>query len=444
MFTKPGLGLVVCALAATTSAASAQSLGQRPGRPYRGLFGAGAADGGNHVLTATFDVGGGYDDSVFSEAIGSPTTGDAATWEGGSFGYFGAGLAYAFNKPRVSFAASLSSTNRYYQDQPMDFVSTHVGRVGLSVERRRTRWNLGQTVGYQPFLTLNVFPALVDPELGEAHPADQNQGSPLDAYMSYDSTVDVTHQVSRRGDLVFSDVYRFVDFEEEERDSSIHSFAGRYEREVLRDLSVRAGYGFSEARYPETSAFDDVRRHTIDVGVDYNRALSVSRRTTFSFRTGGAVISDSELLHYSFIGGARLKHEMGRTWSAGVAYQRNVSFLESLVDPYFSDALSVGLTGMLASRLAFDANASAATGTVGFADTGNDGLITYSTNVGLSYGLTRTLALDGRYSYYHYDFESGVDLPTGLARRVGRQAVGVFLNLWLPLLGNPRSLNASR
>ncbi len=131
MFTKPGLGLVVCALAATTSVASAQSLGQRPGRPYRGLFGVGAADGGDHMMTATFDVGGGYDDSVFSD-IGSPTTSDAATWEGGSFGYFGAGLAYEFDRPRVNFAASLSSTTRYYQDQPMDFVSAHVGRVGLS------------------------------------------------------------------------------------------------------------------------------------------------------------------------------------------------------------------------------------------------------------------------------------------------------------------------
>ena len=443
MFTKPGLGLVVCALAATTSVASAQSLGQRPGRPYRGLFGVGAADGGDHMLTATFDVGGGYDDSVFSD-IGSPTTSDAATWEGGSFGYFGAGLAYEFDRPHVNLAASLSSTTRYYQDQPMDFVSAHVGRVGLSYERRRTRLNLGQTVGYQPFLTFNVFPALIDPELGEAHPADQNQGSPLDAYLSYDTTAEVTHDVSRRGSLVFSYAYRFVDFEEEDRDSAIHSVAGRYQREVRRDLSVRAGYGYSEARYPETSAVDDVGRHTIDVGVDYNRALSVSRRTTFSFQTGGAVISDGELLHYSFIGSARLQHEMGRTWSAGVAYHRNVAFLESLVDPYFSDALSAGLTGVLAPRLTFDAYASASTGTIGFADTGNDGLITYSTNVGLSFGLTRLLALDGRYSYYHYAFESDVDLPTGLASRVGRQSVGIFLNLWLPLLGNPRSLNASR
>jgi hypothetical protein len=441
MLTKPSLGLAMCALVATAAVASAQSSGQRPQRPerpYRGLFGGGARPSGDHALTADFQVGGGYDDSGLSEGIATPT------WEGGSFGYFSADLAYSFNKPRVNFGATLASTSRYIHAQPADFVSSHIGRVGLSVERRRTRLTLGQTVGYQPFLTLMVFPVLIDPELGEAHPADPNQGTPLDAYMSYDSNVEVHQQTSRRGELVFSYGYRMVDFDDAQRDSAIHSIGGRYGHEVLRDLKVRAGYGFSEARYPETSAFDDVRRHTIDVGIDYNRALSLSRRTTFSFQTGGAALSDSEQMHYRVIGGARLNHEMARTWSAGVGFSRNVEFLESLVDPYYSDAFSAGLTGMLTPRLEFDALASAATGTIGFSDTGDNGLTTYSTNVGLTYGLTRYLALAASHTFYHYAFDSGVDLPLGLASLVDRQTVLVTLNVWLPLLSSPRSANASR
>ena len=443
MLTKSSLGLAMCALVATTAVASAQSGRQRPERPYRGLFGGGATPSGDHSLTATFQLGGGYDDSVFGEGNSSPTTGDS-TWEGGSFGYFTADLAYVFNRSHVSFAASLASTNRYFPDSQADFVSAHTGRVGLSVERRRTQLSLGQTIGYQPFLTLNVFPVLIDPELGEAHPADQNQGTPLDAYMTYDSSVDVSHRTSRRGGLVFAYTYRMVDFEDEERDSTVQSVSGRYQHEVLRDLNVRAGYGLTEARYPDTSTFDDIRYHTIDLGIDYNHALSVSRRTTFSFQTGGAAIADQEQTHYRVIGGARLNHEMGRTWSAGVGYARNVSFLDSLVDPYYSDALSVGARGMLTPRFELDAMASAATGTVGFANSGGNGLTTYSTNVSLSVGLTRYFALAVSHTFYHYGFESGVDLPLGLASLVDRQTVMLSLNVWLPLLSSPRSANASR
>ena len=442
MLTKPGLGLVVCAFAATAGVASAQSRPQRPERPYRGLFGGGATAAGDHSLTASSQVGGGYDDAVFAE--GTPTTGDGSTSEGGSFGYFAADLVYSFTRPRVSFGATLATNTRYYRDQPTDFIWAHVGRVGLSVEGRRTRLSLGQTVGYQPFLTLTVFPLLADPELGEAHPADQSQGSPLDGYMTYHSNVDLNYETSRRGGLVFSYGYQMVDFDDRQRDSTLHSVAGRYQHEVRRDLSVRAGYGFSEARYPDTVTFDNWRRHTIDVGIDYNRALSVSRRTTFSFNTGGAVINDSGQTFYRVIGSARLNHEMGRTWSTGVGYARNVGFLESLVDPFYSDALTVGLNGMLTPRLSFDALAGAATGTVGVSDTDDNGLTTYSTSVGLTWGLTRYLALAVSHSFYHYGFEGGVSLPIGLASLVDRQTVLVSLNVWFPILTSPRRTNASR
>ena len=65
----------------------------------------------------------------------------------------------------------------------------------------------------------------------------------------------------------------------------------RYHRGLTRNASLRLGYGFGGARYPNatTSALDRRGVHNIDAGVDYGRALSISRRTHFSFTTGSAL-----------------------------------------------------------------------------------------------------------------------------------------------------------
>ena len=429
----------------TTTSVSAQP--RRPERPYRGLFRGGVGGSTEQGLTLDAQLGGGYDDNVFSEGFGGGGGLETGSdWQSGGFGYLGADLSYSLATPRVSFGASLVSANRYFPDQVTSFIGAHTGRVGVSLERRRTRLTLSQSVGYQPFLTLDVFPTLLDPELGQGDAADQDQGTPLDGYLSYVSSVDLTHRVSRRGALIFNYGYRASDFDDRARNLAVNSVAGRYEHEVLRDLTVRLGYGFSDGRYASLPTVDqeDVRQHTIDVGVNFDRALSLTRRTTLSFETGGAAISDSEDTFYTVLGGARLNHEMGQSWNAAISYLRNLSFIEAIADPFLSDALSLGLRGMLARRLEFDATGSVSTGVIGLSGGGDDGLTTYGTRVGLTLGLTRFLALEVSHSYYHYAFESGVSLPVGLSSLYDRQSVLATLNVWVPIITSARSPNASR
>ena len=121
------------------------------------------------------------------------------------------------------------------------------------------------------------------------------------------------------------------------------------------------------------------------------------------------------------------------------------SFVEAIADPYFSDALSIGVRGMLNRRLELDASADASTGNIGVTRGSEDnGLTSYGSRIELTYGLTRFLALQFSHFYYHYAFGSDVTLPETLASAYDRQSALVTLNVWLPLIASVRRTNASR
>ena len=82
----------------------------------------------------------------------------------------------------------------------------------------------------------------------------------------------------------------------------------------------------------ERSSKSSERRPMLNFGVDYNKALSFSRRTKVTFSTGTAGIEDriTGQVTYNMIGGVGLSREFGRTWNAGVFYSRDVRYVEQL------------------------------------------------------------------------------------------------------------------
>ena len=78
------------------------------------------------------------------------------------------------------------------------------------------------------------------------------------------------------------------------------------------------------------------RLHSFDVGIDFHKALSLSRRTTLSFGTGTTAFADVNGTHIYATGNATLTRELGRTWFATAAYNRDVSFLSTFREPVLS------------------------------------------------------------------------------------------------------------
>jgi hypothetical protein len=208
-------------------------------------------------------------------------------------------------------------------------------------------------------------------------------------------------------------------------------------------MGYHLGYGYSTADYLLISSGTRRGIHHIDAGVDYSRALSISRRTTFAFSTGSAILTGDtrfavndageQKAFYRFTGDASLRHEMGRTWDASVAYRRSVDWRETFNQPLLSDSVTAEVGGFVSRRIRFSSSADYTLGSVGFVGT-NNGYDSASAAAGLEYALSRRFALFGRYVYYRYHFDSGVALSPLFAPALNRQSVRLGLKASVPLV----------
>jgi hypothetical protein len=445
------LALGMTALAA--GSASAQEF--RPERPFRGLFGSGTA-GAQQVLTISGTLSAGYDTNVLSDAADEGLGGVSAAQKSGdgTFGGVSGAMSYSLDKDSIDLGASASTSSRYYPTVDRTFMTSHSGNVGMSWKySTRTTISAGQSISYQPFTLYALFPELQQPPLGEAVMADLDYNSLQRGYQTYGTTAGFSRQLSPRSAFSADYSYHRSTFGGRTTDFNTHAGNVRFTRMLTNGFGLRLGYGYTLATYGVDDVLDDVRddvrsigRHLIDTGVDYNKSLSFSRRTTLTLTTGGTATTDQSETHFSAIGGANLVHEMGRTWDFTTAYNRNVGFVETFAEPFFYDALNIGLRGLFSRRWSFQAGAGAVLGSVGLGSnsrSSNDFDTLYASS-SVSRALNRHLSLGINYSFYRYSFDDNTLLPEGFNTDLGRHSVSATLNAWMPLFERGRRRNASR
>ncbi len=212
---------------------------------------------------------------------------------------------------------------------------------------------------------------------------------------------------------------------------SQHASAG-YRRSLTRNAGLRIGYGYSEGRYSLVeSGQGPTRQHDLDIGVDYRRSLSLTRRVTFAFSTGSAIIQTQSDTHYRVVGNASLNAAFKRTWNANLTYDRGVEFVGGFEEPFFSDSLIASVGGLLSPRLSYRGTVSYSLGSV--LEESSAGYDTGVVSNRLQYALTRYAALDAEHVYYQYDFDPTIALPTSMPQNLGRQGARVGLSVWLPV-----------
>ncbi len=336
---------------AGVAAVSAQQA--RPERPYRGLFGGGVGNA-EQLLSVRLGVGGGYDDNILAGLIGKSESVSQPGQDGGGFGALSAELAYALNRTRVNFSASVMTSSRFSPELPNNLLGSHGASVGGSFEvAKDTRVMLSHSTTYQPFMTWSLFPTLTEFPIGEPAIASQDLAVGDEEYFVHATDVSLSHDLTRRAAVSFWYGHHLSDFAGDDRDLKTQSGAGRFTLGLARGLGLRLGYGYAEGRSATLANDGTVRNHTVDAGVDFSRSLSFSRRTTLTFGTGSSVIVDNDHYHYRVIGNARLNREIRRTWHAALAYDRDVGFLETFSDPVFSDSASVSVGGLFNRRMSF-------------------------------------------------------------------------------------------
>jgi hypothetical protein len=464
--------IVSFVVATTLLLMPAYAVGQdvRPGQAYRGLFGPNTVTAGE-ALTVQGAIGAGWDSNLFlahrDDALiaGTPiVTPNTTALNSGTYSQFSGGVGYLRNGDKLQFEASESSSARRYPDYPLTASHGAAARLSWSPTKRISFSSTHQFV-YQPWQTFASFPALFGMPLRFDHEMAPNQAfaSVEGAYRAYMTSSSFTTQLSRQSSLMAGYSYQLSTYNNSAAfvgplrwdifavgDGRLTNQSGlvRFNRGVTRNLGWHAGYGYSDARYS-----GDVRRyrgHTLDVGIDYTRALSITRRTTFSFSTGAIAVEQPDQAggyrRYDVTALATLNRQIGRTWNASATYMRNVEYLETARVPYFYDGVVLQLEGLISRRTGFHSAAGATYGDLGIDRDRHrrDRFDTEYANVGVAFGISRHLAVNTDYVFYMYSLNRlGISLP-GAGPRLHRHDVIVSLSAWAPVFERRRKSNVAR
>jgi opacity protein-like surface antigen len=412
----------------------------RPERPQRSLFGGGYGNA-EQMLTLSANFGGGYDSSVLSvdpdstQGQPAPSKTSADTFNNAS-----ASLAYQLSKTGVSFGATAYTSVGYYPSVDRPFFGGTGGGVngGFTISSRMSA-NVGATVSHQPLyaLLLPTLPGSFNQAPGEIAPLDPSLTARANNHMSFQTNVGLSYLVTKHGTLTgsYGRSLSNASIANFSRGLSTQTISGNFSQGLAKGLVLNLGYGFSDANYGGVTG--QANAHNINVGLNYNKALSISRRTALSFTTGSMGVSDRGSIHWVVTGNVQLTREVGRTWNAAVGYSRNVSFIEGFTAPVLSDSAFASYGGMINRKLQFTSGVGMSLGAVGFG-LSNNNFSSYFGSAGLRVGLTQSIAVSLNYTYSRYTFESGVALLPGLVSHTNRQSVMVSLNLWEPLFHRAR------
>jgi hypothetical protein len=412
----------------------------RPERPYRGLFGSGTADAGQ-VLTASGSLSTGWDSNIIADATGSSGLGPTqAPAQSGSLGGATGSLSYSLQTGGFTLGASAATNARYYPSLENNFMRGTQGRINLSTSLwSSTSLTFSASAMYQPYV-MGLFPAPIEVAPGEGVVPDLDPASTLENYFAITGDAAVSHRLTRNTSLSVGYSQRVAERPGEDGEMTQQRANGRLTHQIGRGLSLHGGYGFGEARYPDGHRQD---LQQIDAGVDFNRALSLTRRTTVSFSTGSTATNSNDKLRFHLTGGAQLTHELGRTWSTWITYGRQVQFHEALSEPTMGDSMLVGIGGLISRRVQVTAALRGAIGSVGV-ENDAPGFDSYYATATASYALTRFMNVGVSYAYYSHRFDDAVQLSGGIPNSLDRQSVRASVSLWAPIFQRTRRANASR
>jgi hypothetical protein len=413
--------LIVLLVSSVPAAVHAQEVPER--RPTPTLFGApnprGETEGG---LSMTGSLFGSYDDNILLGGQGSdtraPTFLPRTQLRGASTGY-DTTLFFRLPSQQPTFRASVASAGRYFPEFREYVAGRQMAQAAVSA-------------GASPWRDTNL-------RLTGSGRYSMNAPPFATAASLSDSDIDVPSGEDSVRLRRTNDVRGQVTLDREWRSrKSLGMVAGIHsaqidggDRHEIYELGGRLGVGL--ARYGTFRAgytWQDVDRgatryvvHHLNIGGDYGRPLSASRRAFIKFSGGSAAIETSNRLRMNAIGDVDFWYEFKQSWVGAVRYHRGVTFIDEIADPLLSDGGGVELTGLFSRRLEFNTSATFAQGVVGLRS-GNSYQM-YGARSQLRYALTRVLALYGEYLLFHYEFPNTVSLAGRLPPAFNRQAVRV-------------------
>lgn len=430
---------VVIALGVVALSAHA-ALAQTPiAGTFRPVFGGaipGSANGTN--LNMTFDLAEAYDDNVLSDPGGISL---APVQASGFYTVVTPQVALAARGDRLQLFVTAGSGARRYQDTQNFVVTNHALATGLNARfSKQTTMSLNQSVGYTPSYLYGLFASLAPPLPGDVVPSAPDYAVDTVRSYTYVTTAGLVHQFTPRAALSFDGVFQRADMVGNAAgyaDLRSYEAGSRFAYSLSRDTKLRVGYTYRAAQY---STALRPYEHDVDLGLEYSRPLSRTRRSSFALTMGPTLIDETPAAsdpdgvrrHYRLRTSASLNRQIGRTWSVQGGYQRGLAFIEGLEAPVYTDALTTTVGGFLNRRVDLTLMAAATTGDLLVAGA-QSGFTTGTANARWRVALGRTMAAYVEYMVYQYNFSQGVRLPPGVPPNLTRNSVRAGLTIWIPV-----------
>jgi hypothetical protein len=404
-------------------------------RPSSALFGAPdprqspgeRPDEGFSVAGSLF---GGYDDSLFTgQGPGTPFQSHSRSRD--SYAGFSGRLLYDHQPAdRLSLRASVSSAGRYYPvlerlvagRQSADLSSSSVmepwqgARLRTGGMARYSRY--GGPFAGATFLT-------------DGYPLDLIDGDDAFRLRRSDSLhgqVQLEQDWGRRKSVAVLAGVQSSGLEGSAR-SRGYELGGTLSTKLARYGTLQTGYTRQELNHGGASYVV----HHVNIGGNYARPVSASRRAFVTFGGGSAVLESKGEIRMQAIADAGLRYELGRSWSGNARYHRGFMFVDEIIEPLLSDGVVAELTGLLSRRLELLGSGSFTHGGVGLSRTATPYTM-YLARTQVRYALSRVTAVYAEYLLFNYRFAESVRVGASLPSYFDRQTVRAGVTVMTPLL----------
>jgi len=415
---------------------------------------------GTDSVTVSTSGFAGYDTNILIADTGGtgPGGGGSSDQTASTFAGAAVNLGWSKQSRRVAYFGAAGADYRSYFDLTDFNVGSYSGAAGIQAQLTpRSSFTLGGDAAVQPFYQFGLLGALpaggVAPLVaGTAGFTPDLQGA-REKVLRYGFYGSYQYRITQK--TAFSADAGRSGFEPLNETATATttppvnlgntSVAARITHRLTTNLGARVGYGYTQFdSVPATgpgqvaSVDQSFALHNIDVGIDYARAFTVARRTSFSFGTGTNVTrskfaetAGGDRTNLNFVGFASLQRQFLRTWASSLSYSRSTTYVEAFNEFGIFDSVTAAVGGLFRDRLDGSAGVQFFTGTVGAAD---ERLGTLNAGGQLRYAISTNVATFVSYTYSRFDVpENREPVVTG-TYKPQRQGVRAGVTIWFDLL----------
>jgi hypothetical protein len=347
------------------------------------------------------------------------------THQGGNLG-----VSFVRRRPRLNLSGTASSAVRYYHSLNRIGTQRHqVSGSGEWVATPKFTVKFGQDAGYSPSYSL-ALAASPDIALGpQPAPSSLDYDLSKSKQFQFGTFASARYVLSATRELIGGYSLNYTDYTAAgQRDFGVQLASLRLKQGLGAGLGLNLGYGVGSGT---GTGLGEGQRQLVDVGLSFDRSLTVSPRTIVGFTSGSAFVETDSGRQFQIIGTVSVRRRLSPRWNSSLNYQRGLTAIDGVANPLTTNTVTADVSGFLGMRTSVTIRPALTWG-ANVADASES----FRTNTSVARAQTalgRHWAAFAEYIYYDHRFSAISGLRPSLATDTRRHGLRTGLSLWQPL-----------